>query len=170
MALPGPAKTLFDVGLRLSRTPVDLTLQIAGRTDTTLELTVDRLEAGVRSATGVLFGDKELREQGARGRIATRERERAASLREEAASEAAAAAERVEDAAAERRRENAKLDASVTIQKVEATDESLDAEEAAIAAEREAEHVKKAAAKAKKARKSSKSSAARPAGVKKAGA
>ena len=78
MALPGPAKALFEVGLRLSRTPVDITLRLADRTDTPLELTVDRLEAGVRSATGVLFGDQELREQGARGRLATRERERAA--------------------------------------------------------------------------------------------
>jgi hypothetical protein len=154
MALPGPAKTLFDVGLRLSRTPVDITLQLAGRTDTALELTVDRLEAGVRSATGVLFGDEELREQGARGRIATRERERAAGLREEAEEEAAEAERQVEAAAAELRRENARRDASARLEKVEATAQSLAAEESAIAAEREAEHVKKAAAKAKKARKS----------------
>jgi hypothetical protein len=160
MALPGPAKALFDVGLRLSRTPVDITLQIAGRTDTALELTVDRLEAGVRSATGVLFGDEELKEQGSRGRIATRERERAAGLREEAAEEAAAAERRVEAAADDRRRENAKLDAAARLEKVEATDANLDAEEAAIAAERQAEHVKKAAAKAKKARKSSKKAGA----------
>jgi hypothetical protein len=171
MALPGPAKTLFDVGLRLSRTPVDITLQLAGRTDTALELTVDRLEAGVRSATGVLFADDELKEQGARGRIATRERERAAGLREEAAEEAAAAERRVADAAAELRRENAKPDASARLAKVEATDASLDAEESAIAAEREAEHVKKAAAKAKKARKSStKGGSAKTNGSKKAGA
>ncbi len=155
MAMPGPAKTLFDVGLRLSRTPVDLTLQITGRTDTALELTVDRLEAGVRSATGVLFADEELREQGARGRIATRERERAAGLREEAAAESVEAVEKLEAVAADLRRENAKLDASARIEKVEATDASLDAEESAIAAEREAEHVKKAAAKAKKVRKKS---------------
>jgi hypothetical protein len=171
MALPGPAKTLFDVGLRLTRTPVDITLQVTGRTDTALELTVDRLEAGVRSATGVIFGDDELKEQGARARIATRERERATDLREVAAEEAAAAERRVETAAADRRRENAKLDASARLAKAEATDASLDAEESAIAAEREAEHVKKAAAKAKKARKSATKSAAPKAnGSKKAGA
>lgn len=160
MALPGPAKTLFDVGLRLTRTPVDITLQITGRTDTALELTVDRLEAGVRSATGVLFADEELKEQGARGRTATRERERAAGLREEAEEESVAAVEQLESIAADLRRENAKLDASARIEKVEATDASLDAEESAIAAEREAEHVKKAAAKAKRARKSSKKAGA----------
>jgi hypothetical protein len=153
MALPGPAKTLFDVGLRLTRAPVDLTLQLAGRTDSTLELTVDRLEAGVRSATGVLFGDEELREQGARGRLATRERERAVGLREEAEREAAEAERIVEAAAAERRRENAKVDASARLEKVAATDASLDAQESTLAAEREAEQIKKAAAKAKKARK-----------------
>jgi hypothetical protein len=160
MALPGPAKSLFDVGLRLSRTPVDITLQLTGRTDTTLELTVDRLEAGVRSATGVLFADEELKEQGARGRIATRERERAAGLREQAEAESVEAVEQLEAVATELRRENAKLDASARIEKVEATDASLDAEESAIAAEREAEYVKKAAAKAKKRRKSSKKAGA----------
>jgi hypothetical protein len=153
MALPGPAKALFDVGLRLSRTPVDITLQITGRTDTALELIVDRLEAGVRSATGVLFADEELKEQGARGRIATRERERAAGLREEAAEESVEAVEELEALAGELRRENAKRDASARLEKVEATDASLDAEESAIAAERQVEHVKKAAAKAKRARK-----------------
>jgi hypothetical protein len=158
MALPGPARALFDVGLRLSRTPVDITLQVAGRTDTTLELTVDRLEAGVRSAAGVLFADEELKAQGARGRLATRERERAAGLREEAEEEAAEAERALAAAAAERRRENAKRDASARLEKVEATAASLDAEESAIAAEREAEHIKKAAAKAKRARKKKASS------------
>lgn len=170
MALPGPAKTLFDVGLRLLRTPVDITLQLAGRTDTALELTVDRIEAGVRSATGAIFGDEELKEQGARGRIATRERERAAGLREEAEAEAAEAEDLIEAAAAELRRENARRDASARLEKVEATAASLDAEESAIAAEREAEQVKKGAAKSKKARKSpSKPRAAKANGSKKAG-
>jgi hypothetical protein len=81
MALPGPAKALFDLGLRTSRLPLDAALHVTGRSDTPLQLTVDRLEAGVRSAAGVLFDDDELRRQGERGLNATRDRERAAGLR-----------------------------------------------------------------------------------------
>ncbi len=86
MALPDPARALFDLGLRSSRLPLDAALHVAGRTDTHLQLTVDRLEAATRSAAGILFDDEELRRGGERGLEATRERERAAGLREDSAS------------------------------------------------------------------------------------
>jgi hypothetical protein len=81
MALPGPAKVLFDLGLRSSRLPLDAMLHLAGRSDSPLQLEVDRLEAGVRTAAGIFFDDDELRAQGERGLSATRDRETAAGLR-----------------------------------------------------------------------------------------
>jgi hypothetical protein len=73
MALPGPAKTAFDLGLRCGRMPLDIALRVTGRGDSRLELGLDRVEAGMRSAAGVLFADQELKDQGQRGRIATRD-------------------------------------------------------------------------------------------------
>jgi hypothetical protein len=81
MGLPGPAKALFEIGLRSSRLPLDAALHLAGRSDSPLQLEIDRLEAGVRSAAGALFDDDELRAQGERGLRATREREVAAGMR-----------------------------------------------------------------------------------------
>ena len=81
MALPDPAKVLFDLGLRSSRLPLDAALHLAGRSDSHLQLVVDRLEAATRSAAGILFDDDELRRQGERGLATTRDRERAAGLR-----------------------------------------------------------------------------------------
>jgi hypothetical protein len=79
----GPLRTAFELGLRCSRVPLDLVLQVSGRTDSIHELRLDRAEAGVRSAVGAVLGDEELREQGQRGLAVAREREEAARARHE---------------------------------------------------------------------------------------
>jgi hypothetical protein len=74
----GPLRTAFDLALRGSRVPLDLTLRVVGRADTIHELRLDRAEAGVRSIVGAVLGDEELSEQGARGLAVASERETAA--------------------------------------------------------------------------------------------
>jgi hypothetical protein len=76
--MTGPLRTAFDLGLRCSRVPLDLTLEVAGRRDSIHQLRLDRAEAGVRSAVGALLGDDELRAQGRRGLELAAERETAA--------------------------------------------------------------------------------------------
>jgi hypothetical protein len=83
MGLPDPAKVLLDLGLRSSRLPLDIALHVTGRSDSRLQLSVDRLEEATRSAAGALFDDDELRRQGERGLNATADRERAAGLRDD---------------------------------------------------------------------------------------
>jgi hypothetical protein len=153
MALPGPLKTLFDLGLRTGRLPADLALRASGRADSQLELTLDRFEAGLRGAVGILFTDEELKEQGQRGRIAARERERAAGLRADADAEAAEAEAELESELKQARRAKGRRDDSARLAEVEAAEASIAAEAEALASEREAEIVEDAATKAKKARK-----------------
>jgi hypothetical protein len=81
----GPLRTAFELALRGSRVPLDLALQVTGRTDSILELRLDRAEAGVRSAVGAVLGDEELREQGRRGLRVAEERGEADRLRRERA-------------------------------------------------------------------------------------
>lgn len=75
--IEGFARTAFDLVLRCSRVPLDLTLQVTGHRDSIHELRLDRAEAGVRSTVGALLGDEELREQGRRGLEIAAERESA---------------------------------------------------------------------------------------------
>jgi hypothetical protein len=74
----GPLRTAFDLALRGSRVPFDLTLRVVGRADTIHELRLDRAEAGVQSIVGAVLGDEELSEQGTRGLAVASERETAA--------------------------------------------------------------------------------------------
>jgi hypothetical protein len=83
--MTGPLRTAFDLTLRASRVPLDLTLRVAGRADTIHELRLDRAEAGMRSVVGAVLGDAELSEQGARGLAVAQEREAAARARRERA-------------------------------------------------------------------------------------
>lgn len=153
MALPGPAKAIFDLGLRTGRVPADLALRASGQSDSPLELALDRVEAGIRGAAGVIFADEELKEQGRRGHLATRERERAAGLRASAAEEAAEAEAELAAEVDAARRAKERRDDAAKLAEVEAEEASIEADAEALAAEREAEIVEKAAAKAKKARK-----------------
>jgi hypothetical protein len=73
-----PLRTAFELTLRGSRVPLDLTLQLTGRRDSIHELRIDRAEAEVRNLVGTLLGDAELREQGERGLTLAAEREDAA--------------------------------------------------------------------------------------------
>jgi hypothetical protein len=79
----GSLRTAFELALRGSRVPLDLALQVTGRTGSIHELRLDRAEAGVRSAVGAVLGDEELREQGQRGLRVAEEREEADRLRRE---------------------------------------------------------------------------------------
>jgi hypothetical protein len=74
----GPLRTAFELALRGSRVPLDLTLQVTGRRDTMHELRLDRAEAEVRNLVGTVLGDAELREQGERGLTLAAERQEAA--------------------------------------------------------------------------------------------
>lgn len=73
--MKGHLRTAFELGLRGSRVPLDLALQLTGRRDSIHELRIDQAEAGVRSAVGAVLGDAELQEQGRRGLEIARERE-----------------------------------------------------------------------------------------------
>jgi hypothetical protein len=74
----GPLRTAFELALRGSRVPLDVTLQVTGRRDSMHELRIDRAEAEVRNIVGTVLGDAELREQGERGLTLAAERQDAA--------------------------------------------------------------------------------------------
>src|SRR3954452_9111726 len=84
MSMPTIPKTIFNSSIKLARTPIDVALGALGGSDSSAKHMLDRAEAGARSATGVLFRDAELRDQGLAPLLATKERERAMTLREKA--------------------------------------------------------------------------------------
>jgi len=84
MTLHAVPRAVFDRSLKLARAPFDLALGAMGGSDSAAKYALDRLEAGARSATGVLFADEELKQQGRGALLATKERERATGLREQA--------------------------------------------------------------------------------------
>jgi hypothetical protein len=170
MSLPTVPKAIFNSSLKLARAPFDLALGAFGGSDSQAKHLLDRAEAGARSATGVLFADAELREQGRAALLATKERERAAGLEEIAEQERRKAERRRREreararkteakkkaktakTAAKVKRANAKAEKTAQLEKLEAKEGSIEAKEEAAAAEREAERLEKAAAAAKKAR------------------
>jgi hypothetical protein len=77
-------KTVLDRSLRLARAPIDAALGVVGASDSAARHLVDRVEAGARSATGTLFADDELKQEGRDVLLATKQRERADRLHEEA--------------------------------------------------------------------------------------
>lgn len=111
MSMPTISKTIFNSSIKLARTPFDLAIGALGGSESQAKHLIDRAEAGARSATGVLFRDEELREEGRTVLLATKERERAARLREkaevqerEASEHQAGVSEAAEEATAEARR------------------------------------------------------------------
>ncbi|MGN6663029.1 MAG: hypothetical protein ACTHK6_02300 [Solirubrobacterales bacterium] len=84
MSMPTIPKTIFNSSIKLARTPFDVALGVLGGAESPARHLLDRAEAGARSATGVLFADEELKEQGRTALLATKERERAVRLRETA--------------------------------------------------------------------------------------
>jgi hypothetical protein len=160
-------KTIFNRSLKLARTPFDVALGVTGASDSSAKRALDRIEAGVRSATGTVFRDEELARQGRKASLATDQRERAAELRaeaelreQEAAHRAAQAAKRTAEAeakakrkAAKVKRANTKRDKAAQLEKLEAKEASLATKESALLAQREAERVKGAASAAKQVRK-----------------
>src|SRR3954465_11798553 len=94
MSLPTIPKTIFNSSIKLARMPADLALGPLRGSDSGAKNLVEPAEAGARSATGVLFRDEELREEGRAALLAAKERERALALREKAEGEEREAAER----------------------------------------------------------------------------
>jgi hypothetical protein len=101
------SRAAVDGSLRAARLPVDTTLRLIGRADTTA---VDRLDATLRAVAGVVLVDEELQRDAERRRVAADERDRAATLHAEAEQARQEADERLAEdkrRAAEQRREAA---------------------------------------------------------------
>src|SRR5436305_14530836 len=94
MSLPTIPKRIFNSSIKLARTPADIALGALGGSESQAKNLIDRAEAGARSATGALFADRELREEGRAALLATKERERATELREKAEVQEREASER----------------------------------------------------------------------------
>lgn len=84
MSVSRVPRTIVDRSLKLARAPIDAALSVTGASESQAKHFVDRLDAGARSASGVLLADQELKEQGRAVLLATKQRERAASLHQEA--------------------------------------------------------------------------------------
>ncbi|HEV2727582.1 MAG TPA: hypothetical protein VGV34_04760, partial [Solirubrobacterales bacterium] len=84
MSMPTIPKAIFNSSVKLARAPFDVALGAVGGSDSSVKHLLDRAEAGARTATGVLFADPQLREEGRAALLATKERERATELREKA--------------------------------------------------------------------------------------
>lgn len=84
MSMHTVPKAVFDRSLKLARAPFDAALGAVGASDSAAKHLVDRVEAGARSATGTLFADDELKQEGREVLRATKQRERADRLHEEA--------------------------------------------------------------------------------------
>jgi hypothetical protein len=152
MTLHAVPKTIFDRSLKLARTPFDAALAVVGASDSAAKHAVDRMEAGARSAGGILFADEELKEQGERGRLATRQRERAVGLHEEAELREEEAARKGAMAAEEaaRKRAEAEAEAKEKLRKAEKRRRERESR-AAKSASAQKEKAGKAAAKTKRA-------------------
>ena len=64
MAMHTVPKTIFDRSLKLARAPFDAALGVVGGSNSSAKHALDRFEAGLRGATGTLFRDEELTQQG----------------------------------------------------------------------------------------------------------
>lgn len=77
-------RTLISSSLRLIRLPIDGALRLGGNSTNGARLAVDRVDAGVRGAAGVLLRDDALTEDAFLRRSAADERQHALRLRGEA--------------------------------------------------------------------------------------
>ncbi len=171
MSMSTATRTIFDRSLKLSRWPFDATLDLVGASDSAAKHAVDRLEAGARSATGTLFGDRQLKEEGNRVSRATEQREHAALLHEEAEEErrqadkrrreresraaktAATRKQKAAKSAARAERTKAKRDRTAQLDKLDAKQEAIESKEDAARVERQVKKVEEVAAAAKRNRK-----------------
>jgi hypothetical protein len=154
MAMPTIPKTVLDRSLKLVRAPFDAALSLTGAADSSATHLLDRIEAGTRSATGVLFHDEELRREGQDLKLATKQRERAADLREEADQVWTAGTSEADELAAEaeKREEEARRKA----EQEQRAAEKRERDRKSKAAETANKRKKKAAKKATKAKRKDK--------------
>jgi hypothetical protein len=101
MNLQAIPRTLISSSLRLIRLPVDGALRLGGSSTNGARLAVDRLDAGVRGAAGVLLRDDTLTKDSFRRRYAADERQHAFRLRAEAEFREGRGEREVEQAGAE---------------------------------------------------------------------
>jgi hypothetical protein len=142
-------RTIVDRSLKLARAPIDAALSVTGASESPAKHLVDRLEAGARSASGVLLADRELKEQGRAVLLATRQRERASSLHGEAELRRDEADRNLEEAAEETAEERAEARRKAEAKRREAEKRRREREERAKkAAAAKKEKVAKAAKKA----------------------
>jgi hypothetical protein len=171
MSMSTATRTVFDRSLKLTRWPFDAALGLFGASDSAAKHAVDRLEAGARSATGTLFGDEQLKEEGHRVSQATEQREYAAQLREEAEEErrqadkrrreresraaktAATRKQKAAKSAAKAEQVKAKRDRTAQLDKLDAKEEAIKSKEDASRLERQVKKVEEVAAAAKRDRK-----------------
>ena len=118
-------RTVLDRGLKVARFPFDAATHLLpgdGDSRSAAELAIDRADARVRAAVGVLFRDDDLRDDAARRRVAADERARAIELRMKAeARQRAADAKLVAELdEAERVREQAEREAQARLEQADA--------------------------------------------------
>ena len=84
MALRTASRLGVTASLRAARLPFDIGIRLAGDSDSSLALAVDRADARARALAGFVLGDVDLQDDAARRHAATDERVRALKLREQA--------------------------------------------------------------------------------------
>jgi flagellar biosynthesis GTPase FlhF len=97
MGIRSISRGAVDGAVKLTRLPVDIGMTLIpgdGGARPAAKITIDRLDAALRDAAGVVLLDSELRDDAKRRRVAADERARALRLRTEAADSSASADER----------------------------------------------------------------------------
>jgi hypothetical protein len=145
-------KSALDRSLKLARAPIDAALGVVGASGSAAKHLIDRVEAGARTATGTLFADEELKQEGREVLLATKQRERADRLHEEAELREDEAGRKIEAAAEKSAEKRAKAEKRAGEERRRAEKRRRERESrAAKSAAAEKEKKAKAAAKAKRA-------------------
>jgi hypothetical protein len=150
-------RAAFGAYVKAVRFPFDQAARLLGRRDA--EVALDQAEAGARDAAGAVLGDQEMRRDATRRRTAADEREKAQSLKAEAAEtrqrskqQAARRRQRSDQVAAEQRKALRARERADRLEALDEQAEALEAEQDALTARDEARRLKSAAAKVKAGR------------------
>lgn len=139
MALRTASRLGVAASVRAARLPFDIGIRLAGDSDSSLALAVDRADARARALAGFVLGDADLQDDAARRHAATDERVRALKLREQAEGVADRAEEQLaeKEKAAVRRRADAAAAAQRRKAEAEKRRQSREAESAQSAERRQ---------------------------------
>jgi uncharacterized protein YjbJ (UPF0337 family) len=138
-------RTAVSGSIKVARLPLDLANGLLGRHG----LEVDAADARVRESVGRAVGDQELRKDGARRRAATKQRERASTLRADADRREKTATRTARDAAGKLD----ELEDRERLEQLENEAEALDKRSAAQTAADESQRLEAAAERVKETRK-----------------